>query len=209
MTDMEGTGKITSRNQNVENISRRYSDNSIEIEALEKQQERLLEMMDKAQSVDEMIMVEERLSEVQTELNQKKSYQSSMNTDVEYSTIYINIREVQQYTPVTDPGINISGFWQRLKDTAEYSAKYFVYVLQNLVLGVVRILPFALVVLLVVLIIKQYRKAKGLDTKLFRRKPKEERNWKEYMEERKAQLNAKNEAEKIDAELKKKDQGQS
>lgn len=171
MNDMEGAGKITARSQMVENISRKYSDNSIEIEALRKQQDRLLEMMDAAQTVEEMIMVEERLSEVQVELNRKLSYQSSMDTDVKYSTIYLNISEVQEYTP-GDNKVQIGGFWKRLADAADNSWRSFVYFLQGLVIGLVNLLPFILLIGLIIFGIKRYRKAKGLDTKLFHWKKK-------------------------------------
>ena len=150
---------------------RKYSDNSIEIEALRKQQDRLLEMMDAAQTVEEMIMVEERLSEVQVELNRKLSYQSSMDTDVKYSTIYLNISEVQEYTP-GDNKVQIGGFWKRLADAADNSWRSFVYFLQGLVIGLVNLLPFILLIGLIVFGIKRYRKAKGLDTKLFHWKKK-------------------------------------
>ena len=173
MNDMDGAGKVTSRSQNVENISRKYSDNSIEIESLELQQTRLLEMMDKAETVEEMIMIEERLSEVQTKLNQKKSYRSSMDTDVEYSTIYLNINEVQEYTPIQDPGIEIGGFGHKIMETLEYSGKFFIYVLENLVLFLIRIAPFAIVILLIVLAIRAWRKKRGLNPNPFYREKKE------------------------------------
>ena len=201
LNEMEGSGKITAKNQTVENISRKYNDNSIEIEALEKQQTRLLEMMDKAETVEEMILVEERLSEVQTKLNQKKSYQSGMDTDVKYSTIYLNVNEVQQYTPV-DNSIQIGGYGKKLKETAEYSVKYFIYFLQEAGLVLIRILPFLLLAGLIILLIKLYRKSKGLDTRLFAKKKKEARDWKAYAEEKKAELNAKKEAEAIEQEIK-------
>ena len=204
MNDMDGTGKVTSRSQSVENISRRYNDNSIEIEVLRKQQERLLAMMDAADTVEEMIMVEERLSEVQSELNRKLSYRAGMDTDVKYSTIYLNINEVQEYTPV-DNSIQIGGFWKKLSETAEYSWKYFVYFLENLVLLLVRLLPFILLIGLILFGITKYRKSKGLDTKLFRRKKKEPRDWKSYADEKRAQLDAKKEAEAIEKELKETD----
>lgn len=172
MSDMDGAGKVTSRSQNVENISRRYSDNSIEIESLEKQQTRLMEMMDKATTVEEMIMIEERLSDVQTRLNQKKSYRSTMDTDVEYSTIYLNVNEVQKYTPVEDPGININGFGKRVMETLEYSWKFFVYVVQGLILLVIRIAPFAIVALLIIFGVRKYRVSKGLNPNPFYKEKK-------------------------------------
>ena len=172
LNDMEGTAKVASRNQSVENIARRYSDNSIEIEALEKQQERLLEMMDKAQTIDEMVIVEDRLSEVQTELNMKKSYRSTMDTDVKYSTIDLTLKEVQKYTPVQHQGIVITGFWEKVVETVKDSWTYFVYFLEELALVLIRILPFALLIALVIYLIKLYRKSKGLDPRLFHFKKK-------------------------------------
>ena len=177
MNDMDGTGKITSRSQGVDNISRRYNDNSIEIEAVEKQQARLLEMMDAAETVEEMILVEERLSEVQTRLNQKKSYRSSMDTDVEYSTIYLNINEVQKYTPV-DNRLHIDGFWEKVTETFTYSWTFFVYFLEELTLVLIHLFPFLLVGGLLIYGIRKYRKSKGLDPRIFHRnKEKKERRF--------------------------------
>ena len=173
MNDMDGAGKVTSRSQNVENISRKYSDNSIEIESLELQQERLLEMMGKAETVEEMIMIEERLSDVQTKLNQKKSYRSSMDTDVEYSTVFLNINEVQEYTPVKDPGIQIGGFGRRVMETLEYSGKFFIYVLQSIILFLIKIAPFAVLIALIIAGIRAWRKSKGLHPNPFHREKKE------------------------------------
>ena len=200
MNDMDGAGKVTARSQSVENISRRYNDNSIEIESLRKQQERLLEMMDAADTVEEMIMVESRLTEVQTQLNQKLSYKAGMDTDVKYSTIYLNINEVQEYTPVDD-SVQIGGFWKKLWETVESSWIYFVYFLENLVFALVRILPYVLLIGLILFGVMRYRKAKGITTKLFQRKKKEPRDWKAYADEKKAQLDAKKEAEAIEKEL--------
>ena len=192
MNDMDGAGKVTARSQSVENISRRYNDNSIEIESLRKQQERLLEMMDAADTVEEMIMVESRLTEVQTQLNQKLSYKAG--------TIYLNINEVQEYTPVDD-SVQIGGFWKKLWETVKSSWIYFVYFLENLVFALVSILPYVLLIGLILFGVMRYRKAKGITTKLFQRKKKEPRDWKAYADEKKAQLDAKKEAEAIEKEL--------
>ena len=72
MGGAEDIGNITSRSSSAENISRVYNDVSAQIEALEKQQKRLLEMMDRAETIEDMIAVEDRLSEVQYQLNKLK-----------------------------------------------------------------------------------------------------------------------------------------
>lgn len=102
MNDLEGSEKVLSKSSSVENITRRYNDNSARIEALELQEKRLLEMMEKAETIEDMITVETRLTEVQMDLNELKTWKNEMDTDIEYSTIYLELDEVRKYTEHND-----------------------------------------------------------------------------------------------------------
>ncbi len=146
LDDMSGSGKVTSRTTNVENISRRYNDNDTAIAALEKQEARLLEMMDKAETIEDMIIIEQRLTEVQTELNQKRSYRSSMDTDVNYSTIYLDVREVLEYTP-TPEGQRTGTFLYRLQNAFRSSWNSFLWLLESLLFLIIHILPWLIIIL--------------------------------------------------------------
>lgn len=146
LDDMSGSGKVTSRTTNVENISRRYNDNDTAIAALEKQEARLLEMMDQADTIEDMIMIEQRLTEVQTELNQKRSYKSSMDTDVSYSTVYLNVREVLEYTP-TPEGQRTGTFLNRLQNAFRSSWNSFLWLLESLLFLIIHILPWLVIII--------------------------------------------------------------
>ena len=61
INSLSGDGKVMSRSVNAENISQVYANKETYKKSLEKEQERLLEMMDKAQTIEEMITVESRL----------------------------------------------------------------------------------------------------------------------------------------------------
>ena len=98
LNSLSGDGKIMSKSVNAENISQTYANKESYKKALEKEQERLLAMMDKAQTIDEMIAVEARLSEVERQLNTYKTDLAAMDKDVEYSTIALNVAEVKRYT---------------------------------------------------------------------------------------------------------------
>ena len=91
MDSLSGDGKIMNRSMNAENISQVYANKETYKKALEKEQERLLAMMDKAETIEDMIAVESRLSDVERQLNAYKTDLSAMDKDVQYSTIYINI----------------------------------------------------------------------------------------------------------------------
>lgn len=158
MTSADGIGKVISSSTNVENISRRYADNSVQIEALETQQERLLAMMDKAETIEDMIAVEQRLTEVQTQLNSLKTYQQSMDTDVKYSTVTINLSEVKEYTSTDE------SFLKRIGNAFLNGWKNFAHVLSDLAVLFLYIFPFLLlicgIVLCVMKIVGVYEKRK-------------------------------------------------
>ena len=96
---IEGEGaKVMSRSVNVQNISRQYSETATSIESYQIQERRLLDMMENATRVSDMLEIESRLSEVQGYLKQYQNALSGMDTDVAYSTVIISIREVGIYT---------------------------------------------------------------------------------------------------------------
>ncbi len=152
MNNMEGSGKVTNRSTNVENISRQYADNEAVIAGLQKQEERLLEMMDKAETIEDMIAIEARLTDVQTELNRKLSYRSSMDIDVEYSTVHLYINEVMEYTP--DPEIQRRGtFMYRLEKNLKDAWREFQDYLEGLLFGIIHLIPLLIVFVPVILVL--------------------------------------------------------
>lgn len=137
--DLEGTGsKIRSQSQYVQNITRAYNDQSVLVEALQTQETRLMEMMEKAETIEDMIAIEERLTEVQTQLNQAKRALASMDTDIAYSTINLSINEVKVYTPNTHK----ETFGERVGRGIRESWSGFVSFLQDAVVAVIYFFPF-------------------------------------------------------------------
>lgn len=139
MNDMDGYGKVVSRSSSVENITRRYNDVSVQIEALEIQQARLLEMMDKAETIEDMILVEQRLTEVQTSLNSYKTQRESMDTDVKYSTVTMTVDEVKEYSD-THPN-----FFQQIGEAFKDGMRSFFYNTEDLLIAFVYMLPYLVI----------------------------------------------------------------
>ena len=83
LNSLSGDGKIMSKSVNAQNISQVYANKETYKKALEKEQERLLAMMDKAETIEDMITVETRLSEVERQLNSYKTDLSQMDKDVD------------------------------------------------------------------------------------------------------------------------------
>ena len=148
INSLSGDGKVMSRSVNAENISQVYANKETYKKSLEKEQERLLEMMDKAQTIEEMITVESRLSEVERQLNVYKTDLAQMDKDVEFSTIYIELKEVKRYTEE----VNSTTFGEELKYAFEDAINSFRNFCEDIILFVVRNFPY-LIILAVILVL--------------------------------------------------------
>ena len=145
LSGMDGFGKVTRSEQNVENITRRYSETQTTIKSLETQEERLLEMMKEAETIEEMLAIEDRLTDVQTELQILKNRLSEMDTDVAYSTVNLNIREVLEYSPEVEP-VKTLTFKDRLMNTLKSSWNTFTGFLEGLLFFLIEATPILLVI---------------------------------------------------------------
>lgn len=166
MSGSSDIGNVVSRSSSAVNISKRYNDVSAQIEALEKQQKRLLEMMDSAVTIEDMIAVEDRLSDVQYELNMLKTDRESMDTDVAYSTVNVTLQEVKVYTELSD------SFFTKLSNRFVNGFAGFANHMAELILGIVYLLPYILLILAVILILAKTGVLKKMHMPRFFRKRK-------------------------------------
>ena len=137
------SASITGISTNVDNITTQYDDNEIRIAALEKQHARLLELLDTAASLKDVIEIEDRLSEVEIELTRLQSYRNKMDTDVAYSTIRLSVYEVTVYSEVSflQKILNaFSGSWSSFTDSVQGFTIDLIYALPHLILLAVAIL---------------------------------------------------------------------
>lgn len=138
-------GSVVRISTESDNITKQYNSNAIRIEALEAQHKRLMELMENADDLSQIILLEQRLSELEIELTELYNYKNSMDADVAYSTINVQIDEVVTYTET-------NSFWQRIKNAVSGSVIRFVEGIQGFVIDVIYFLP-TLVVLVVLFFI--------------------------------------------------------
>ena len=91
-------GHITNSESYVTNITQEYYSNKAYLESYQNQLNILQDMYDKASSIQEMVTVQDRITEVQAEINRLTTRITSMDRDVAYSTITIYLSEVTQYS---------------------------------------------------------------------------------------------------------------
>lgn len=154
LSEISQAGSVTNRNAYVENITQQYYDTETRVKALKIQEERLLAMLAECDNVSDMIVVEERLTEVQSEMARYQTSLNLMQTEVDYSTVNISIDEVARITVHEDT------LWDRFINVVSNSWEFFTNVLSVIGIAIVYMFPFAVVAGLILWVIHVIRKKK-------------------------------------------------
>lgn len=90
---LNGEGRVISKSENLEDVRLQYRDAKNHIKALETEQERVLALMEKAETVDQLIALENRLTEIRYQLDSYHSEVLDYDNRVNFSTIYLDLQE--------------------------------------------------------------------------------------------------------------------
>lgn len=149
MESLKEDGQVINTSVNAQNISVSYADHDASRKALEIERDRLLEMMEKAQTIEEMIAVEERLTQVERDLGEEKTTLSAMDRDVNFSTVYINLEEVFEYSET----VVETTYGERLHRAFDNAIEGFVTFWQEMILFIVETFPFLIMLAILIFVI--------------------------------------------------------
>lgn len=107
--EMSGIANVVSTNLSREDITLSYVATESRVKALQTEEARLLELMEQAETMADLLEIESRLTDVRYELENRASQLRLYDNQVDYATIYLSIDEVQEYTPVEEPTV-----WERI-----------------------------------------------------------------------------------------------
>jgi hypothetical protein len=130
-------------------------------DALEAEQKTLLSMMDKAETIEEMIQIENALTDVRYELQQIKSQLRVFDNQVQYSTVYINMTEVRKFTQVEplSTGERIAKGFKDNLDSVLYDIRegfiWFVTHIPEIILTIVKLLIALVLIRIAYLVLKK------------------------------------------------------
>lgn len=144
---------ITNQSESSEDVTLSYIETESRIASLEIQRDKLLEWMEDAETVDELIKLEERLSEVRYQLEYYGGILRNYDNLVEFSTITLDIREVERMT-IVEPETVGDRIGKGLSDNFYEIAEGF----KNFIVWFVTSLPYlliwAVIIVAVVLVIR-------------------------------------------------------
>ena len=157
---VEEAGNVVSSSRSTEDVTLQYVDTESRITALKTEQARLLELMEQAETMSDLLEIESRLTEVRGDLERYTSQLKVLSNQVDYATVSLSLSEVQEYTPVAEKtrwekiteGFvgSIRGVWNLILD-----------VLSFLIIALPYLAVLGLLIWAVVIFIRRLRRKKG------------------------------------------------
>ena len=160
-----------------------YHDAENHIKALEKEQERVLALMDKAENVDQLIALESRLTDIRYQLESYHTEINDYDNKVDYSTVNLDLLEKGSESL----GEGQYSFSERVRDGFVQNIHGILYFFMNAVFFILVYIPQIILVLgFVFVLVFWYKLSKkkkaGKEKKIEEKENKENKENKEHKE---------------------------
>lgn len=135
ITQVAEQGNITNKSETTQDVTLQYSDLESRKKSLTIEQERIWALLEKADTLEAVIALESRLSEIRYQLESFESQLRTYDNQVDYSTVYIDISEVKVFTPTAPDSVSTriqKGFSRNLSNVANGLVDFFVWLLSSL-----------------------------------------------------------------------------
>lgn len=162
LNTVSGISNVVRRSDSVEDITLAYVDLESHKNALRTEQERLLSFLEQAETIEEIITIEQRLSDVRYQLESMESRLRTYDNQVDYSTIYLYVEEVEIFTPVEEEtvGERISaGFMESLDNIGTGFVEFGIWFVVHIPYLVMWAILITVVILIIVWKTRRSRKS--------------------------------------------------
>lgn len=127
---------IVSSTEAVDDVTLKYVDTESHVKALETEQERLLALLEKAETLKDILTLEDKLAEVRYQLERYASQLRNLDNQVTYATIHLTVTEVKEYTPIIEEEPTVwekisEGFGRSISDIWEGLTNLFIWIVVN------------------------------------------------------------------------------
>ena len=126
MSGLSDIGNVPYTHTYTENVTAQYYDTQARMKALQAQETRLIEMLEIAETVEDIITIEDKLSDVRYRIDSLQSSLNNWDRRVAYSTLNVTVKEVQVYTPEKVTKITYGQeLWRAFTDALANAGQFF------------------------------------------------------------------------------------
>lgn len=131
---VEKNGNVVYRSESTQDVTLQYSDLESRKKTLSVEQDRIWALLEKADTLEAVIALEERLSEIRYELESMESTLKLYDNQVEYSTVQLSVNEVTpiDFTPTAPETVGQriqKGFTKNVKGVVNTLTDLFIFLI--------------------------------------------------------------------------------
>ncbi len=102
LTAVDGLGNVISREEGVDDVTDTYVDTEARLSSLRTEYQTLLDLLAKAEDLEDIITLQDRLSEVRYNIESYEAKLRSYDSLIAYSTVTLTINEVERETAIVE-----------------------------------------------------------------------------------------------------------
>lgn len=160
ISEMGQLGTVVSQMESAEDVTLQYSDTESRIESLKTEQKSLNQLLEQADSLETIIALQDRLTEVRYELENYESKKKLYDDLISYSTVDITLDEVKYTVEVDDSTFFTriaTGLQQSFRDVGAGLLSFIEWCIINIPYFII----WAIVIFILVKVIRIIRKRKS------------------------------------------------
>lgn len=150
-------GKINNISQSSNDLTKDYKDVNLRLETKKKELDKLNQLMEKSENIEETMAISQRILEVESEIDQINSNLRDLDQRVAYNTFTVFLREVYDYNDISK---NNPRFGERISEAFGNSIGIFLNSIMDLLVIMVSYWPILVILILIIILIVRFRKKK-------------------------------------------------
>lgn len=157
VSDMGQLGVVVRQSESAEDVTLQYSDTESRIASLKTEQESLNKLLEQADSLETIIALQDRLTEVRYELESYQSKKKLYDDLISYSTVDITLEEVN-YTVEADDGTFFSRIAKGLERSLRDIGEGLISFIEWFIIKLPYFILWGVIIFVIVKVIRAFRK---------------------------------------------------
>ena len=157
---------VLSSSENATDVTLEYVDTKSRVDSLRVEYEQLMKLLGEAKDLDNIIILQNRLTEVRYQIESCESRIRVLENQVQYATLNLQLSEVLEVTVVEEAHVETYG--ERVSDQFKEMCEDTKIFFEDLLLGLIAAIPFfvflivnAVIIIIIVCAIKKKRRTKA------------------------------------------------
>lgn len=153
MEQLEEIGKAAHTETGADDITMQYVDLESRLKNQKAQEERLIEILDMADTVEDVLEIEKELNRVRGEIEAMTAQLNYLKDQVSYATINVTVREEKVPTDVVKTGA-FDDFAFRVREAFIGSINALLGAVSFVIIALIALLPAAIVIVAIILLVR-------------------------------------------------------